>query len=717
MARWIAAATLAGALPLCVLALLDPSRLLLHEPLVYYGDGFAHGVVVKTVLEVGWFPGHNPRLGAPFGAETLDYPLFDAANLLIVKLLGMFSGDWIVVTNAFFLASFALAGVSACAVMAALGMRRWVAVVGATLFALLPFHFLRAQHLFLAAYWPVPLGIYLAVACGPDGGRLGAWARRGSSWPRVLLAAMVGCGGIYYALFSAILVAASGIANVAARRRLGAIVPALVVTAVIGVATAAQLVPSLRYWSEHGRNPQAVSRGASEAERFALKPIQLLLPNPEHRWDAARALARRYAESAPLVNENATAALGFAGSIGLLSILLYGLRRVASSPPAEPPLESLAFQAFVCLALGTMGGVGSALALAGFAWVRGYNRVSVFLGFIGITALLLIAQKLIERRVDVRMQATALAFATGVIALVAIPDQVPASAMRPDSAYLGDRSFFDAVERALPPATAVYEMPYRPYPEAGTLHALDDYELSRGYLNTRTLRWSYGAMKGRAGDDWLALMSLREPEDQVDLAARSGFGAIYLDRRGYVDAGAVDAALRRRLGSPIAQSDDGHRAVYRVPPAGTTPVPREALLLPVFGAPIAFTERPLPRGVSALSGFSGVEPTGRWTEGPLARIEFEQPLPSRFALRVDTAMAMPPTADVDLPVRIGGVVRTMRLRAGASTAEVEFDSAPAARAIDFVIPNPVSPRELGMGPDPRQLGFALRSLTVLPRDR
>ena len=200
-------------------------------------------------------------------------------------------------------------------------------------------------------------------------------------------------------------------------------------------------------------------------------------------------------------------------------------------------------------------------------------------------------------------------------------------------------------------------MPYRPYPEAGTLHALDDYELSRGYLNTRTLRWSYGAMKGRAGDDWLALMSLREPEDQVDLAARSGFGAIYLDRRGYVDAGAVDATLRRRLGPPIAQSDDGHRAVYRVPPAGTTPVPREALLLPVFGAPIAFTERPLPRGVSALSGFSGVEPTGRWTEGPLARIEFEQPLPSRFALRVDTAMAMPPSADVDLPVRIGGVVR------------------------------------------------------------
>jgi phosphoglycerol transferase len=171
------------------------------------------------------------------------------------------------------------------------------------------------------------------------------------------------------------------------------------------------------------------------------------------------------------------------------------------------------------------------------------------------------------------------------------------------------------------------------------------------------------------------------------------------------------------LGPPIAESDDGRRAVYRVPPSGAAPVPREALLLPRFGAPITFTERPLPRGVSVVSGFSGVEPTGRWTEGRLARIEFEQPLPSRFALRVDTAMAMPPSADVDLPVRIGGVARTMRLRAGESTAEIEFDGVTAASAIDFVIPKPVSPRELGMGPDPRQLGFALRSLTVLPRDR
>ena len=41
----------------------------------YSGDGMAHGFVVKTILDVGWYPVHTPWIGAPFGSDLFDYPV------------------------------------------------------------------------------------------------------------------------------------------------------------------------------------------------------------------------------------------------------------------------------------------------------------------------------------------------------------------------------------------------------------------------------------------------------------------------------------------------------------------------------------------------------------------------------------------------------------------------------------------------------------------
>ena len=52
----------------------------------------------------------------------------------------------------------------------------------------------------------------------------------------------------------------------------------------------------------------------------------------------------------------------------------------------------------------------------------------------------------------------------------------------------------------------IFQMPYRPFPEAPALGAIADYDLFRGYLHSDDLRWSYGIVKGR-GEDWSALVS------------------------------------------------------------------------------------------------------------------------------------------------------------------------------------------------------------------
>ena len=106
------------------------------------------------------------------------------------------------------------------------------------------------------------------------------------------------------------------------------------------------------------------------------------------------------------------------------------------------------------------------------------------------------------------------------------------------------------------------------------MHMMKDYEHFRGYLHTGSLRWSYGGMKGRQGDLWLRALNDRPLAEQISLAAQSGFGAVYLDRRAYQDgAAAIEGVLHTALGEPIATSADGTRVVYRMQPTGAAPAP------------------------------------------------------------------------------------------------------------------------------------------------
>ena len=215
-------------------------------------------------------------------------------------------------------------------------------------------------------------------------------------------------------------------------------------------------------------------------------------------------------------------------------------------------------------------------------------------------------------------------------------------------------------------------------------------------------------------DPWLRALSDCPIPEQIDLAAASGFGAVYIDRAAYADRGlAIEGALRDRLGGPIVVSSDGRLAAYRMRAAGTTPVPL-ATLLPKWQTPIRFDQETLPPRIARITGFSHAESSGRWTDGAVARIEFLTPLPRRFVLRIETSSAMPPSANVDLPIRVAGASRTIRVVNAPTIAEAAFDLPRDDTVIEIGIPNPASPRDFDIGPDTRGLGIHVKSITILP---
>ncbi len=686
---------------------------------ITYGDGDStqSWMWFRRILDGGWYPFPTALLGAPFGASDFDYPENEALNYLLVKALGLLSDDHFVVANLFIISGFVLAAGSAYLILRWLRVRWLWAIVGAALFAFLPYHFLRVYggHVFLTSYWCIPVATWLALRCWPSEADARAFASRTAGMTVASAAIFVTAStGIYYAFFGCYIIIASGIAAAMARRSLRAALTAAVTVIAICAVVAAQLAPAFYYRLQYGPNPEAAVRNPAESEVYGLKITQLLLPQNDHPVDAARALALRYDRTAPLANEGWASSLGTFGSIGFLLLAATAFVRLARGGPAATDREKLALLAGAAILLGTVGGGGALFAWTVSPLIRGYNRISVYIALFCIAALVLAIDESFRRRALRSAATRALApFAAVAVFAAGIWDQSTHFDQAPIAAeFASDRGFFAEAERALPPGTMVYQIPYRPYPESGPVHRLKDYDHFRGYLHADALHWSYGGMRGRQGDLWLRALSTRPLDEQIVLAAESGFGAVYVDRRGYDDHGAaVDAVLRTRLGDPAAVSTDGNLVLYRMTPTGSKPIPLDRAET-TLADPIDLRATHLPRFVARVDGISGREAWGRWTDGRVARIQFTEPLPSRFTLELGIDRVYGPNRGRPVTVRVGEQTRTFDV-GGPGKVELTFDPARPVDSIEIVIPEPTSPQSLGESSDRRALGIGLAYIRIL----
>ena len=74
-----------------------------------------------------------------------------------------------------------------------------------------------------------------------------------------------------------------------------------------------------------------------------------------------------------------------------------------------------------------------------------------------------------------------------------------------EARHASDRAFVAAIDDVLPDGAAVFQVPVLDFPETIPPGRMEDYDPLRAYLaDTGTLRWSYGAVKGRPEADWQA---------------------------------------------------------------------------------------------------------------------------------------------------------------------------------------------------------------------
>jgi len=570
--------TLATAALACALSLVATTIVFrlwqrdLHVPFAYSEDALSHAMHVKGIIEHGWYY-NNPALGAPFGQHYYDFPLGgEHLQLAVLKILGLVLGNTFLTVNVYYLLTFPLTAIGAALFLRWLGNRSDTAVVFGTLFAFLPYHFARgSRHLFLSGYYLIPFGLYLVVATLNGATLVEARPRSAARSVIVRFASrrtcitllgclLLGSTSTYYTVFTALLVLMAAAARMLITRSPSPAAPAAAIVLAMLGALVLNNAPTLLYRQSHGVNLEVAQRNPGEAEYYGLKLSQLVLPSEGHRISALAQATARYRTTSPIPSERGQA-LGVIGTLGFLGLLWTAIRALLARhlPDRLAVVGPLGFVALAALGLGTVGGGSALISTFISAQIRSWNRISLFIALASLAAVAFFVDLQRHHLIPESRRRLVPIMLAGLL-VVGLLDEVPPGQL-PDfqkiaSSYRSDHAFVAAIEAAIAPRAMVFQLPYRPFPEAGPMERAIDYDHFRAYLNSRHLRWSYGGVKGREAD-WQEQLRGQSEELLVSRLAAAGFSGIWVDRFAYADeARALEAGLQARVGAPTLVSRD-----------------------------------------------------------------------------------------------------------------------------------------------------------------
>ncbi|MBA2567901.1 MAG: hypothetical protein H0V11_00990 [Actinobacteria bacterium] len=543
----------------------------LHTPFDYQGEVNYNLMLVKGLLDHGGYQ-ENPSLGFPFGQDLYDLGLgTDRVNFVLMRLFGLVTSDPVLVTNLFFLLTFPLAAVAAVFVLRRLGVGPAPALVAAVLFSLLPYHFSRNSHLFLAAYYAVPLAAYIVFGVF---GEVRLFARRVNSrrgipawitWQSVatvLICVVLGSTGVYYAAFTLVLVSGATLLVFARLRDRRQLLVGAALVGLVGATVVVNLAPTLKYQLNHGVN-RAVLRTPQETEEFSLKLSELVLPTDGHRIASVAAWKDRYVQTSLLPSERGQA-IGLVATVGFVWLWVVALLAIVGRRTERSLLLYASAAVIVSFLVATTGGLSTILAYVITPQLHAWNRISVFIAFFSLVAVAVLLDRL-HGFLRERGLGAAFGAVLAVILLAGALDQTTNRAIPAYAAvsreYHQDDEFSAAISARLDGGDSVFQLPYVPFPEAEPPRPMQDYDPLRPYLHQNELRWSYGATKGRS-ENWAGDLSAKPLSLVVPAVAAVGFAGIYLDGAGYPDGGRVARSELARITGSQPLSDERGRFAF-----------------------------------------------------------------------------------------------------------------------------------------------------------
>jgi phosphoglycerol transferase len=574
-------------------------------PVNYQGDTLEVLAFIKAASEGDYIPclsQNVSRLGAPFKANWDDNPMYEPFATFVLGLIARWFGLF-TATNAGALLGHLTAATAFFVCCRLLRYRLEWASAGALLFGLLFYNSFctRGGHLLLAFTFAVPFGI---LTCWLIGASRRIKAGGSIFWLCVVSGFVIGAGNPYNLNMFLQLLCLGVVGHwlFGARRRANLICGGTTFVAAIAGFLAVNL-HTLIYWMVHGWNPAPVPRTYAEAEFYALRPLELILPPDVHRFAAMSAIGKYYSVQQPLNHENHSPYLGIVGGAALIWLLLETWGRVLgrrgqagartdqrrTTTPRCPAwlrprrLTAHAPQSLWVLLYAVVAGGNCLLALAGIVYFRGGNRFSIFIAAICLFFLISRMSSIAARWKPVWTYAAA-----ATIALIGILDQLPkpepVSTETVQKAIRSEQQFARELESRLPRGGMVFQFPAIGFPEGHPVNAMGEYELIRPYLFTRSLRFSFGFNSGRPREMWQHDLGTLTAAQTIEELERYGFSGLFINRKAFTDGAQRLLTDFWALGKTNVIEDANHEQVcFVLNPSPTPEVPHsEDYALVVF---------------------------------------------------------------------------------------------------------------------------------------
>lgn len=686
-------------------------------PIRIYGDARSYGVLFQRQVEGFWFF-ENTRYGYPFVATLYDFPM-SFLDALTVKLIGQFWPEWFAIYTLYVVLSFVANAVVSYVVMRALGLAPLWAIVGATLFNFVPFHFYRIGHVVFTNYTCIPWTFYIAWQVWQ--GRAAQFWQRPHVLASIVLGFVMGGYNIYYAIFSVITLSITTMV-VAWRDQSWNMLwcgGGMVATIMLGIMSGL-ISPLINSIVDPNTIP--LSRPVEDSVRYALWPAALL------QFVADMRIQHSLNNAMYGMRWNEYHANSVVGSLGIV-LVLWGLLRAWLRHTISPLMRFLGVELSVLVLYASVGGGGLVVSLLLTSIIRGTNRFAIYAIFIGIVAVVWVVQQwLAQQRQGIQRMATVVAVGLLVVGGASdnpmLVDPLPygTHASR-TTVWQREMAFFRALDARAGTNAAIYQLPALAFPENDA-----DYALTRCALYT-SLACSHGNGFGRDGALFYEFLARAPIKTQLTVLSRLGFTGLLIDRS-YRNMSAVETEFRTALGkAPVLEDATATLAYYELPPPvgpvrsgrSTAEVIAAAQFLQdeyalrsqtAVTTPIDLRKPWLPGNVNVITGIYGLGVDGRWSDASDFRnvvVVMKQPLPATFTLRI-TALAWERNINAPVTVVVGDQRHVMRFGGTMTVQDAQFTTDGTATTIT-IIPayrQQASPR------DARFIALLIQQLEIMP---
>lgn len=526
----------------------------LGEPIGYEAD--AAQMYAQFGIE---FAGHPfaSRTAAPFNHAVKAFPdtvqcFAFSMECTIVRIAGWFSDDAIRIVNIDYFLVYYLTGLAALYALRRSGIGWTASGAGAILFALLPYHFMRSiNHLNVGDYALVPIFMLICAWIHDQGDddahgetilstRL---SMRNMVMP-LLVGVMWGLTSDYYAFMFLMFACFSGLLAYNRSRKLRPLYLAAGVCVALVVAFALRTALVRWSWGSYAGVSFGTYQltGYGEDEMYPLKLMQLILPGPDNRIPGFARLNHIYSAAHPLVNENASNALGLVLAIALLVLLVKAL----VGRPNQPLRDRFLAKGLVfVLLLGAMGGIGTLISETSWgvfggrfplSQARGWNRVYVFVAFIVVwffaSHLDRWLRGLHARPAGVGRLRVAYPLGVALTVLLvcfAMCEQVPpvpVGWLRGNAVpYLADKAFFGKLDKHYGGDYRVFYWPAM-IPWGGN-YGSEYYTVAyHPLIASQNLITSYGGAPNTEAARWLTTTAAQPPEQMLQSLCKAKFDGI-----------------------------------------------------------------------------------------------------------------------------------------------------------------------------------------------